>query len=222
MEQSPSCGHSCCSAAQELFYLYPEPDKSNLIPHKTAWIPRNFPIFFFVNFLGVGWDWVHLVCRPLTGLLYQPRIDDDECGAVSGMRIGRGNQNTRIKPAPVPLSPPQIPYDLTWARTRSASVGSQWLTVWAIAWPFLTVSMKDNIFRDVTACNLMGSYKLLGTTYWFHLQVGEVNQASRVSLFPARSAYFSTLKMQSPVFDGDTIFLRKRIEIRKKRIIMKP
>jgi hypothetical protein len=23
-----------------------------------------------VNFLGVGWDWVHLVRRPLPGLLY--------------------------------------------------------------------------------------------------------------------------------------------------------
>jgi hypothetical protein len=39
-------------------------------------------------------DWVHLVCRALFGLLYQPRmIDDDECGAAGGMRIGRGNQS---------------------------------------------------------------------------------------------------------------------------------
>jgi hypothetical protein len=39
----------------------------------------------------VGWDWAHLVRRPLIGLLYQPRmIDDDDCGAVGGMRIGRG------------------------------------------------------------------------------------------------------------------------------------
>jgi hypothetical protein len=44
-------------------------------------------------FLGVGWDWVHLVRQPLTGLLYQPRmIDVDECGAVGGMRVGRGNR----------------------------------------------------------------------------------------------------------------------------------
>jgi hypothetical protein len=48
--------------------------------------------------------------------------DDDECGAVGGMRIGRG------KPAPVPLRPPQIPHDLTWARTRAATVGSRRLT----------------------------------------------------------------------------------------------
>jgi hypothetical protein len=44
----------------------------------------------------IGWDWVHLVLQPLLGLLYQPQmIDDGECGAVGGMRIGRGNRSTR-------------------------------------------------------------------------------------------------------------------------------
>jgi hypothetical protein len=36
--------------------------------------------------------------------------DDDECGAVGGMRIGRGNQGTWRKPAPVPICPSQIPH----------------------------------------------------------------------------------------------------------------
>jgi hypothetical protein len=68
-------------------------------------------------FLGVGWDWVHLVRRPLIGLLYQPRMtDNDECGEVNRMRIGRGNRSTRSKPAPVSLCPPQIPHDLTGRR----------------------------------------------------------------------------------------------------------
>jgi hypothetical protein len=35
-------------------------------------------------------------------------------GAISGRR----NKSTRRKPAPVPLCPPQIPHDLTSARTR--------------------------------------------------------------------------------------------------------
>jgi hypothetical protein len=39
----------------------------------------------------------------LFGLLYQPRMIDDECGAVRGMRIGRGKRSTRRKLAPVPL-----------------------------------------------------------------------------------------------------------------------
>jgi hypothetical protein len=33
-----------------------------------------------------------LVLLPLFGLLYQPQmLRDDDCGAVGGMRIGRGN-----------------------------------------------------------------------------------------------------------------------------------
>jgi hypothetical protein len=53
-----------------------------------------------------------LVRRPLSGLLYQSRAIDDECGAVGGMRIGRGNRSTRTKPAPVPICRPEIEHDL--------------------------------------------------------------------------------------------------------------
>jgi hypothetical protein len=84
----------------------------------------------------VGWDWVHLVRQPLTGLLYQPWMTDDERGAVSEMRIGRGNRSTQRKPAPVPLCPSQNPHDLTWAQTQATAVESQRLTAWAMAWPF--------------------------------------------------------------------------------------
>jgi hypothetical protein len=49
------------------------------------------------------------------------------------MRNGRGNRSTRRNPAPVPLCPPQIPHDLTWARTRTAAVGSRRLTISAMA-----------------------------------------------------------------------------------------
>jgi hypothetical protein len=55
-----------------------------------------------------------LVLRPLFGLLYGPQmIDDDDCGAIGGMRIGRENRSTLRKPVPVPLCPPQILRDLT-------------------------------------------------------------------------------------------------------------
>jgi hypothetical protein len=30
-------------------------------------------------------------------------IDEDDCGAIGGTKIGRGNRNTRRKPAPAPL-----------------------------------------------------------------------------------------------------------------------
>jgi hypothetical protein len=38
--------------------------------------------------------------------IVQDPVDGDECGEVGGMRIGRGNRNTRRKPAPVPLCQP--------------------------------------------------------------------------------------------------------------------
>jgi hypothetical protein len=42
-----------------------------------------------------------------TGLFYQLQMidddDDDDCGAIGGMKIGRGNPSTRRKHAPAPL-----------------------------------------------------------------------------------------------------------------------
>jgi hypothetical protein len=52
-------------------------------------------------------------------------LDDGDCGAICGMKIGRENRSTRKKPAPAPLCPPQIPHDQNRARTRAAAVGSQ-------------------------------------------------------------------------------------------------
>jgi hypothetical protein len=78
----------------------------------------------------LGWgETVHLVRRPLVGLLYQPpMIDDAQYRAVGGMTIGNENGTTLRKFAPVSLCPPQIPHDLTWARTRAAAVGIRRLT----------------------------------------------------------------------------------------------
>jgi hypothetical protein len=51
-----------------------------------------------------------------TGLLHQSQmIDDGDCRATGGMKIGRGNRSTWRKPAPVPLYSLQIPHDLTRA-----------------------------------------------------------------------------------------------------------
>jgi hypothetical protein len=99
----------------------------------------------------VGWDWVHLVRRLITGLLYQPRLIDDECGTVDGIKIGRGSRCTQRKPTPMPLCPPQIPYDLTWDRTRAVSVGSRRLTAWAMARPYICVRLRLN--ADVIPVN---------------------------------------------------------------------
>jgi hypothetical protein len=50
-----------------------------------------------------------------TGLLYQPQtIDDGDCGATGGMKIGRRNRSTRRKFAPAPLSLLQIPHNFVY------------------------------------------------------------------------------------------------------------
>jgi hypothetical protein len=69
------------------------------------------------------------ITEATTCLLYQPKMmmDDDKCGPVSGM-LGKGNLSAQRKPASVPLCPPQIPHDLTWARTRAAAVGTPQLS----------------------------------------------------------------------------------------------
>jgi hypothetical protein len=90
--------------------------------------------------------WVHLVRQPLTGVLYQPRMIDEECGAVGGMRIGRGNRSTRTKPAPLPLCPPQILHDLAWARTQAVAVGSYYLHLRFDVWSCSSVGIV-NIVR---------------------------------------------------------------------------
>jgi hypothetical protein len=55
-------------------------------------------------------------------------IGEGDCAAIGGMKIGRGNRSTRIKPATAPLCPPQIPLDQTRDRTRAVAVVSQRLT----------------------------------------------------------------------------------------------
>jgi hypothetical protein len=68
------------------------------------------------------------------------------------MKIGRGNRSTLRKPAPAPLLPPQIPLDKTRDRTRAAAVGSQRLTAWAMARPFLLLSVLCRSCTASTIC----------------------------------------------------------------------
>jgi hypothetical protein len=56
------------------------------------------------------------------------------------MRLGKGNRSTQRKPAAMPLCPPQIPHDLTWARTRATAEGNRRLTAWAMTRPPLLAS----------------------------------------------------------------------------------
>jgi hypothetical protein len=68
---------------------------------------RVYYFYFFLLLVGVGLSPLGTVAT--SGLLYKPQmIDEDDCGAIGGMKIGRGNRSARKKPAPAPLCPPQI------------------------------------------------------------------------------------------------------------------
>jgi hypothetical protein len=92
----------------------------------------RYPDSRLITFIGVWWDWVHLVRWPVFGLLYQPRMIDDEYGSVCGMRIGRRNRSTRRKPATLSTRNPTWP-DLGSNLGRRG--GSRRLTTWTMARP---------------------------------------------------------------------------------------
>jgi hypothetical protein len=103
---------------------------------------HDVSFFFLVSWGGVR---LSLLGTSATNwpIVPAPDVDnDDECGAVGGMRIDRGNRSTRRKPTPVPLFLPQIPHDQTWARTRAVAVGSRRLTTW------VTTRPAHNVARD--------------------------------------------------------------------------
>jgi hypothetical protein len=52
-----------------------------------------------------------LYCGHFWPIVPDPDVGEGDCGAIGGMKIGRGNRSTRRKPAPAPLCPPQIPLD---------------------------------------------------------------------------------------------------------------
>jgi hypothetical protein len=107
-----------------------------------------------------------------------PALDDDECGAVGGM-VGKGNRSTRRKPAPVPLCPPQLAHDLSWARTCIAAVGSQRLIAWAMSQPKKsTVTLIKPIRQE---CKEHRSCKR--TFVFYILAPIEIDLSSRIRLF---------------------------------------
>jgi hypothetical protein len=85
-------------------------------------------------------------------------IGEGDCGAIGGMKIGKGNRSTRRKPTPAPLCPPQITLDQTRDPTRAAAVGSQRLK-----------TKRQNIKRSWAGENFAKSDLVapcLGNTRW--------------------------------------------------------
>jgi hypothetical protein len=88
------------------------------------------PFAYIIIFIYVRYRFLLVSLSPLgtaatIGLLYQPHmIDDDDCGAICGIKGDRGNRSTRREYVPVQLRPPQIPHDLTRCGTHAAALGS--------------------------------------------------------------------------------------------------
>jgi hypothetical protein len=90
-----------------------------------------------------------LLLRPFIGLLQQPwMIDGDHCGAISGVSEWQWKPKYPEKACRVPLSPPQITYEFTWARTRAAAMGSWRLTAWGTRMD--VVSVRNGILPPRT------------------------------------------------------------------------
>jgi hypothetical protein len=97
--------------------------------------PPSVSWSFLIRVVGGG---VHTVSTRHVGHFWPivPAPCDCEDGEVGGLKIGRGNRNTRRKPAPAPICPPQIPLDQTRARMRATTVRSQRLTASTMVRPF--------------------------------------------------------------------------------------
>jgi hypothetical protein len=92
-------------------------------------------------------------------------------GEFGGMKIGRGNRNTRRKPTPAPLCPPQIPLDQTRIWTRAAAVGSRRPAAWAMArpssLPLVFIVFSSSFF--FVPCFLFRSFSFKQSCFWLRL-----------------------------------------------------
>jgi hypothetical protein len=106
----------------------------------------------------------------------------------------RGNRSTRRKPAPVPLCQPQIPHDLTRARTRTAVVGSRRLTAWAVARPVHIKQQRRKYRRpSLEVCFRYSRGKVLSELQHFGYSATHLRRLWR-------AMYYETLEQCDSVF----------------------
>jgi hypothetical protein len=89
----------CLSTHPRIFVSFSRLVPSRSLPiHRSSRIRLNILQILRLSPLGTA---------ATIGLLYRSQmIDDDDCGAIGGMKIVRGNRSTRGKPTPAPLRPP--------------------------------------------------------------------------------------------------------------------
>jgi hypothetical protein len=137
--------------------------------HKYRSLPLDTILSHFhappLHIIIICYSWVGVRLSPLgtsatTGLTEPSPDDDDECGAVGGMRNGRGNRSTGRKPAPVPICTPHIPHNLR--PNTGPAVGIRRLTASAMARPTELPKFRLNVtLSSFQSSNLMFAKRFL-------------------------------------------------------------
>jgi hypothetical protein len=98
---------------------------------------------YFIIILGVRLS--PLGTAATTGLLYQPQvIDDGDCGAIGGIKIGRGNRSTGGNLPQRHVVHHKSHVTRPGFQPRVAAVESQRQTAWAMAWPAYILLSTEN------------------------------------------------------------------------------
>jgi hypothetical protein len=129
---------------------------------------KYFPLHTQFIFLFVKINYWRLSCWSFNDTIIENVYHrlQDEFGTGSGMRIGRGDQNIRKTPSPVPLCSPQT--HMTWPGIDSwgSASGTRRLTAWAMEWPYLMTCLwllkciVYSVTADVTNIKLINIIKL--------------------------------------------------------------
>jgi hypothetical protein len=105
-------------------------------------------------------------------------IDGDDCGEFVEWVSGKGNRNTRRKPAPVPRYPPQFANDLTPNRTPAAAVGSRWHQILLNVLVILQIFIQELEIQQGRRLSARNDLRALGRVFW-----------NRQQLPPSKSAH---------------------------------
>jgi hypothetical protein len=131
-------------------------------------------LFFLIRLMGGG-----VQLGPLgTAATDWPIVPvPGDCGAIGGMKIGRGNRSTRRNPVPASLCPPQIPLDQTRDRTRATAVGRQRLSCSAYS---STQNMEATVSSEISIQRT--TWRYIPECYFVRcaLTVNEVSKKSMI------------------------------------------
>jgi hypothetical protein len=146
---------------------------------KMQWLSYSLSSSSSSSSMGLEWNQLHYYCGHLLAYCTSPQwhMAMTVEQLVEWMSSWR-NWSTQRKPAPMLLCSPQIPHDLTQARTRATAIGSWRLTAWVMTWPmtWLTSALKRDVWSSKT---LEISTKLHNDTYlqtavlkhWMYVQM---------------------------------------------------